>query len=322
MRTFRAQRPSDGPRASTERRNKIVMVYVLLPTLVVLVAVLIWFMYEALDAAFGTDPSPKTVKRLVKRSGVDYKDLDDGSTLLNNNFKGYRVGDAYKHAKWPVCFQYWTSLPQWHRKRFPGTIAADITREGRWMRDHAVMDKIISRHAPKHAAKFKEQLESEAFLVDNIGKGGLTLKECFDTSKGVIARTTPHTALVHIRIGDVLVDGFRMSMTGVEADQYKRVASRLRSIGIDKAVLIGGVHVTPKGTDVSASVAYAREVATYLEEEGIRSVMMSSDPDLDLCLLVEAEVLVAHPKSGFSRIAIDVRKRRALEWQTTIRSDK
>nr|BDC16571.1 hypothetical protein [Sicyoidochytrium minutum DNA virus] len=272
------------------------------------------------------DSTPEEARKLrEKYSKVKPEENKEANKLLNLDFQGYRVGDTFTFAVFPFTNVHGMPIGRYSRKFFPGSIAAEYSKRARCVRDAPTMSSVISSLAPYLKLRLKGMLESDRIRIDNVGINlrndpeYLRLSKLLLTDKPAEVATNPEdTAIVHIRVGDVLTSKFAMTLTGVTADKYSQIVDQLQKMGIKRAILIGGIHQTPEPGFSSPAIEYGKTVAALLADKGISTTFMSSDPDVDLAVLVEARTLVVQPKSAFARIANRVRTHRNLPWQTTI----
>lgn len=293
------------------------------------IGLIIWVIVVYAQISSDEEGNEETALEYMKKTLKTTEELNTGNndiekSLATTSFHGYRIGDAWNFGRFTLNHHHGPHIPTplWHHKRFPHTIAGKYTKQARGTgrRDKATMLRIMDEFAPKLKEDFMKRLEEGTNLVDTIGMGGLKLKDCFDKSDRTarIASCTPGTAIAHIRIGDILGSANRDKylITGANAKKYKEAAKRCVKDGIRRVVLVGGVHRTPKGTDLSDSVKYLKEVAAFFYEKGIKSVMMSNTPDIDLVLLCDAHYYIYNPYSGFSRMPAQLRK--GEDWCTVV----
>lgn len=239
------------------------------------------------------------------------KPQEKSGKLVNDGWRGYRVGDVwrvgYMSPVFPFAQEQGLTTSHHHLKRFPRSIASEYLR---------CTTPVGARDVKCMTEAFDKVCHSKGKgdMSNEIEMKGTSLK--IDEVMNEDGSLKPKTAVVHMRIGDVIgkASGVLSSkMTKMEDTVYGKVCSQMVKDGIDKAILVGGIHKT-KGqggeVDENESIKYLDKVMTMCKKKGVRSLLVSNDPDSDLCLFGQAEYFVSQPKSGYSQIAQAVVRKR------------
>ena len=105
------------------------------------------------------------------------------------------------------------------------------------------------------------------------------------------------TGVMHLRLGDVLNESNK--------NKVKKFAKGLSpgKYGINKMIMVCGMHLGTEEEE-QASIDVIKDVRGILLANGIRSIVVSNEPDQDACVINRAHTVFVNNTSGFSTVAV------------------
>lgn len=201
-----------------------------------------------------------------------------------DSFKGdkYRLGDMIKYKN----HRYNKDLGfNYHKNKFPNSIATEYMLTTNNMSDYPVLLKIISKR------NYPRQYNN--YLV------------------------------IHLRLGDVIenstnsVDDFLLKpvyLTHLNGNSinyvkpleyYQQIINKSKTLGVSKAILITGFH---QGTNHTKSLQYVSHVKNFFQSKGFQcQTRINLDPDEDFLIMCNAKYFVPSG-GGFSDVITNIVK--------------
>ncbi len=217
----------------------------------------------------------------------------------DNRFTDYRIGDLWRLGHDGISiFFYDKNTTTNHHQEFDGTIAKKYSKcIGPFdKRNTDCMMKVLGEVCPQKT--LGEPIRG--------GKGGIT--EFINPNT---LYPTSGTTIFHLRLGDVLENSISNTKTGSSEEDHMKAIDRIAGKGGERILFVGGIH--KKNVDEEKSKALIKRIEKRANDKGLETMVISNDPDTDLCVLSRAKRLVSQPKSGFSMIAQSVARKNGAD---------
>lgn len=206
--------------------------------------------------------------------------------IINSNFMDYRLGDALKA---PYLGK---NNPKRNKPMYQYTIE-------KWPR--SIVAQYYAKYPPVSYSKRKTHTVNYEYLKD--------ICKQYKLPRGV---HRPYTA-VHLRIGDILRNynpnkeilikdsPLQHKIRFIPPKYYLNIVKKIKRKGIDKVYLVYGFHLNLSKETIDKNKKYIENVKKIFEDQSIKPITISQEPDEDFAFLSTADLLIPS-KGGFANM--------------------
>jgi hypothetical protein len=226
---------------------------------------------------------------------------EKGGLGNDHRFDKYRIGDLWRLGHDGISIFFYanaqTTATNYHQE-YVGTIAKKYSKcIGPFdKRNTDCMKKVLDEVCPHKT------------LTDPIRGKKEDITEFINTDT---LYATSGTTIFHLRLGDILENPIFQMVTGSPEEDHMKAIDRIAKKGGERILFVGGIH--KKNVSEEKSTALIERIEKHAHDKGLKTMVISNDPDTDLCVLSRAKRLVSQPKSGFSMIAQSVARKNGAD---------